>query len=153
MIARGFDVHPTDGTPAMARLASERLGREVPVMRFDALDAVEAYDALWSQAALLHVPSPTCRRCSPASTRALRPGGVHWASYKDGAGGGRDELRPLLLVHPRGQARSRLPRGRAWSELRLASREGISCGVAGHHLARGARTQMTAVARAATAYY
>jgi len=48
MIERGFDVHPSDGTPAMARLASERLGREVPVMRFEELDADEEFDAVWS---------------------------------------------------------------------------------------------------------
>jgi hypothetical protein len=46
MIARGFAVDPSDGTPGMARLASARLGRVVPVMRFDELEAVDVYDAV-----------------------------------------------------------------------------------------------------------
>jgi SAM-dependent methyltransferase len=41
MIAAGFDVDPTDGTPEIARKAEERLGRRVRVMRFDELDALE----------------------------------------------------------------------------------------------------------------
>src|SRR5690606_40231029 len=48
-IARGFDVHPSDGSPNMARLAGERLGFDVPVLRFSELEAVEAFDAVWCQ--------------------------------------------------------------------------------------------------------
>src|SRR5690606_11564639 len=75
MIARGFEVVPSDGTPEMARLASERLGREVPVMRFDELDAREEFDAVWSQAALLHVPEAELPDVLARVHRALKPGG------------------------------------------------------------------------------
>jgi hypothetical protein len=37
MITAGFDVDPTDGTPEIARIAEERLGRPVRVMHFDKL--------------------------------------------------------------------------------------------------------------------
>ena len=47
MIAARFDVDSTDGTPEIARKAEERLGRRVRVMRFDELDALEVYDAVW----------------------------------------------------------------------------------------------------------
>lgn len=58
MLAAGHDVDPTDGTPAIARQAEAFLGRPVRVMRFDELDAVAAYDAVWANASLLHVPRP-----------------------------------------------------------------------------------------------
>ncbi len=40
MIARGFDVTPTDGSPELAALASRRLGRPVATLLFHELDAV-----------------------------------------------------------------------------------------------------------------
>ena len=44
MLAKGFDVRPTDGSPEMADVASRRLGRPVETLLFHDLDAVEAYD-------------------------------------------------------------------------------------------------------------
>src|SRR3954451_7630756 len=43
MLARGFDVRATDGSPEMAAVASRRLGRSVETLLFHELDAVEAY--------------------------------------------------------------------------------------------------------------
>src|SRR6187397_3523857 len=88
MVERGFEVHPSDGTPAMARLASERLGREVPVLDFAELEAVEAYDAVWCQASLLHLAEDELMPVLARIHRALRRAGWHWASYKDGTAGG-----------------------------------------------------------------
>ena len=45
---RGFDLDATDGTPAMVRKANERFAVGARVMRFDELDAVDAYDAVWA---------------------------------------------------------------------------------------------------------
>jgi SAM-dependent methyltransferase len=56
MIAAGFDVDPTDGTPEIARKAEERLGRRVRVMRFDELDALEVYDATWEREPVARAP-------------------------------------------------------------------------------------------------
>ena len=53
---RGFDVTPTDGSPEMAEVASRRLGRPVGTLLFHDLDEVEAYDGVWANACLLHVP-------------------------------------------------------------------------------------------------
>jgi SAM-dependent methyltransferase len=91
MIALGFDVEPTDGVAEMAAQAEKRLGRPVRVMRFDELDAVEAYDAVIANASLLHVPvtglTPILRRI----WRALKPGGWHLATYKTASAESRDE--------------------------------------------------------------
>lgn len=90
MIAAGFEVHPTDGTPEIARQAEERLGRAVKVMRFDELDAENAYDAVWASASLLHVPRPALPGVLALVFMALKPGGLHFASYKGGGAEGRD---------------------------------------------------------------
>lgn len=92
MIARGFHVDATDGTPELAAKAAERLGREVRVMRFDEIDAVEQYDAVYASASLLHVPREGFPDILAALWRALKPGGWHFASYKGGGTEGRDRF-------------------------------------------------------------
>jgi hypothetical protein len=61
-------------------------------MRFEQLDAVAAYDAVWAHACLLHVARADLPVVLAAIHRALRPGGWHYASYKLGAREGRDPL-------------------------------------------------------------
>jgi SAM-dependent methyltransferase len=90
MITRGFDVEPTDGVAEIAAQAEERLGRPVRVMRFDELDAVADYDAIWASATLLHVPREGLSAILTRIWRALKPGGWHEASYKAGGTEGRD---------------------------------------------------------------
>ncbi len=90
MFAAGFQVDPTDGSPAVARQAAARLGRPVRVMRFDELKAMDVYDAVWANASLLHVPREQLTSVLSLVFRALRPGGFHFASYKSGDAEGRD---------------------------------------------------------------
>jgi SAM-dependent methyltransferase len=92
MIGRGFAVDATDGTPEIALKAEERINQRVRVMRFDQLDSVESYDAVWAHASLLHVPRPGLGRVLQLIHRALRPGGLHFASFKQGAVEGRDRF-------------------------------------------------------------
>jgi SAM-dependent methyltransferase len=92
MLARGFDVHPTDGSPEMAAVASKHLGRTVRTLLFHDLDAVETYDAVWANACLLHVPRPELADVLARIWRALKPEGVFYASYKEGDDDGRDTL-------------------------------------------------------------
>jgi SAM-dependent methyltransferase len=93
MLAAGFDVRPTDGSPEMAAVAARRLGRPVEAMRFDQLDAQAAYDGVWASSCLLHVPRGELTDIFGRIHRALRPEGVFYASFKVGEGGdGRDTL-------------------------------------------------------------
>ncbi|MCK1286386.1 class I SAM-dependent methyltransferase [Bradyrhizobium sp. 44] len=92
MLAEGFSVRATDGSPEMAEIASQRLGHAVEAMRFDQLDAHEAYDGVWASACLLHVPRDELTGILARIHRALRPSGVFYASYKMGEGDGRDSL-------------------------------------------------------------
>ena len=52
MLARGFEVRATDGSPEMADVASRHLGRTVETLLFHDLDEVGAYDAVWANACL-----------------------------------------------------------------------------------------------------
>jgi SAM-dependent methyltransferase len=92
MLARAFDVRATDGSPELAAIASQRLGRPVETMLFHELDAVEAFDGVWANACLLHVPRDELAGILSLIRRALKPGGRFFASYKEGDSDGRDTL-------------------------------------------------------------
>ena len=92
MVERGFDVDATDAAAAMVAKARERFDLPARQMRFDQLDAVDAYDAVWAHACLLHVARADMLAVLTAIRRALKGGGWHYASYKLGQGEGRDLL-------------------------------------------------------------
>ena len=92
IMERGFALDATDGTPAMARKANERFDIGARVMRFDQLNAIAAYDAVWAHACLLHVARAEMPSVLAAIYDALKPGGWHFANYKLGTGEGRDPL-------------------------------------------------------------
>jgi SAM-dependent methyltransferase len=88
----GFTVHSTDGSPEMADVASRRLGRPVKTMLFHELEAREAYDAVWASACLLHAPRDELPGILSRIHRALKAGGLFYASFKAGDHDGRDSL-------------------------------------------------------------
>ncbi len=92
MLARGFALRATDGSPEMAEIASLRLNHPVEVMRFDELEERETFDGVWASACLLHVPRPELAGILTRIHRALKTGGVFYASFKAGEGDGRDSL-------------------------------------------------------------
>lgn len=92
LAAQGFSVDATDGSEAMVEAARMLRGIAARRMLFEELDAVAAYDAVWAQACLIHVPRAELPRVLSAVCRALRPGGWHFASFKLGTGEGRDPL-------------------------------------------------------------
>lgn len=92
MLARGFNLRATDGSPEMAGMASRKLNHPVEVMLFDQLDAREAYDGVWASACLLHVPRAELAGILARIHRALTAGGVFYASFKAGEGDGRNSL-------------------------------------------------------------
>ncbi len=92
LIERGFAVTPTDGSVAMAREAEARLGLPVRVMRFSDLDEAAAYDGVWANACLLHVPRAELADILRRIRRALRDGGYFHASFKAGVEEGADRF-------------------------------------------------------------
>ena len=89
----GSEVRATDGSPEMAEIASRRLGR--PSIRCASTSSKrgETYDGVWASACLLHVPREDLTGILTRIRRALKPGGVFYASFKIGEGDdGRDTL-------------------------------------------------------------
>ena len=60
-------------------------------MRFDELNAANQYDSVWANASLLHVARKELPDVLGLIFQALKPGGIHFASFKAGEAEGRDE--------------------------------------------------------------
>jgi SAM-dependent methyltransferase len=84
MLAAGFGVRPTDGSPEMAAIASRRLGHPVEAMLFDEIDAHEVYDGVWASACLLHVPRDELAVILLKIHRALKPGAFSTPASRSG---------------------------------------------------------------------
>ena len=123
MLTRGYDVTPTDGSPEMAEVASRRLGRPVKTLLFHELDAIEAYDGVWANACLLHVPRDQLASVLALIRRALKPGGAFYASYKSGDGYGRDALNRYYNYPTEDWLRATYARSGAWSDLSIETGE------------------------------
>lgn len=128
MIERGFAVDASDGSARMAELAGRRLGYDVPVMRFDELDADGVYDAAYASASLLHVPLADLTAILTRIHRALKPGGRHFASYKGGDGGHRDEHGRFYSYLPLADLEAAYRDAAQWSELDFETADGTSFG-------------------------
>jgi SAM-dependent methyltransferase len=123
MLARGYDVTPTDGSPEMADVASRRIGRPVKTLLFHDLDAVEAYDGVWANACLLHVPRDQLASVLALIHRALKPGGAFYASYKSGDGDGRDALDRYYNYPTEDWLRATYAQAGEWSDLSIETGE------------------------------
>jgi SAM-dependent methyltransferase len=106
----GYAVTAFDASAEMARRASAAACIPVSVLRFQDLECREQFDAIWACASLLHVRRAEIDDVLGRLTRALRPGGVWYMSFKTGHGeemqGGRLfndytdlELRDLVARH------------------------------------------------------
>lgn len=92
MIARGFRVRPTDGTPEMARAAEQRLGIPVATLLFADLDEESTCDGIWANACLLHIPRESLPGILTKIHAALKKDGAFYASFKAGETEGRDQF-------------------------------------------------------------
>jgi SAM-dependent methyltransferase len=123
MLGRGFDVSPTDGSPELAAEASRRLGRPVETLLFHDLDKVEAYDGVWANACLLHVPRPELKQVLALIWRALKPGGHFYASFKAGEEEGRDTLNRYYNYPSPDWLRANYADAGSWSSITIETGE------------------------------
>jgi SAM-dependent methyltransferase len=124
MIASGVNVTPTDGSAELCRLAEARLGRPVRVMRFDELDAQEVFDGVWANRSLLHVPSDALPGVLRRIWRALKPGGLFFASYKSGNGGELDVAGRYYNFPSEAELASKYEAAAPWAQFSIESRDG-----------------------------
>lgn len=92
MLDAGFSVDPTDGSAGLAAIATQLIGQPVRTMLFHELESVGEYDGVFASASLLHVPRDELSDIIGRVRRALKGGGVAWASFKSGAAEGLDGL-------------------------------------------------------------
>ena len=82
----GFNVSAFDASEELAKRASEHCGFAVDVRRFEDVDEVAQYDAIWCCASLLHVPLSDMHGVLSKLWAALKAGGRMYVSYKLGSG-------------------------------------------------------------------
>jgi len=92
-VEQGFQVEAFDASPELAALASQHSGLPVKVMRFQELEVSARYDGIWCCASLLHVPRAELPEVFRRLVRALKSGGVLYASFKHGQGEREDNSR------------------------------------------------------------
>lgn len=80
----GYDVVAIDGSKTLCVEATKYTGIDVRCMRFDEIEEVEAYDAVFACASLLHVPANELPEIICKVRNAIKPGGVLYASFKYG---------------------------------------------------------------------
>ncbi|MES2343043.1 MAG: class I SAM-dependent methyltransferase [Pseudomonadota bacterium] len=126
MLAQGFEVTSLDGSAGLARIAQERLGRPVRVQLFEDLEDEAAFDGVWANASLLHVPTPGLAQVLARVRRALKPGGVFYAGYKAGEGGDRDALGRYFNFPSEAELRAAYDEAGPWSNLMIRQTTGHS---------------------------
>jgi SAM-dependent methyltransferase len=80
----GYTVSAFDGSAKLAEIASANTGLPVRCLTFPEMDWDAAFDGVWACATLLHLPAAELPDVLGKIRRALRPGGVFYASFKEG---------------------------------------------------------------------
>jgi SAM-dependent methyltransferase len=83
-ISHGYRVTAFDASPVLAQMSSELIGQPVAVLRFQDLDFDAEFDGIWACASLLHVPRREMPDVLERLTKALKPNGVLYVSFKYG---------------------------------------------------------------------
>ncbi|MDO4179019.1 MAG: class I SAM-dependent methyltransferase [Phascolarctobacterium sp.] len=82
----GYAVTATDGSKELCALASKYTGLAVKHMLFTELEEIAVYDGVWACASILHCSQLELKDVFPRIMRALRSGGILYASFKYGTG-------------------------------------------------------------------
>ena len=85
-LALGYAVTAFDGAAAMAEMAARHIRRPVLRLRFQDVNFNAEFDGVWASRSLLHVARREMPGVLGRLTRALKPGGVLYASFMLGDG-------------------------------------------------------------------
>ena len=80
----GYPVVAVDGCREMCDYTRRRVGCPVRTLRFGELDYADAFDGVWACASLLHLRKADLPPVLRLIRRALKSGGVFYASFKYG---------------------------------------------------------------------
>lgn len=84
-LSLGHSVFAFDASVEMVKLAQQELEETVFQSTFQELMYHETFDGIWANASLLHVPYEDMRDVYKRLWRALKPGGILYASYQYGS--------------------------------------------------------------------
>ena len=93
--------------------------RPVGTLLFHDLNEVEAYDGVWANACLLHVPRAELAQVLALIWRALKPGGAFHASFKTGDAEGRDKFNRYYNYPSPDWLRANYTSAGNWSSLEI----------------------------------
>ncbi|MEX1153782.1 class I SAM-dependent methyltransferase [Parvibaculum sp.] len=119
MMEAGFEVTALDGSAGLAAIASRLLGKPVRIARFEEIEDVAAFDAVWAHASLLHVPAASLADILARVHRALKPGGRLFASFKSGDAEGRDDLGRYYNYPTKDELAARLAASAPWQQIEI----------------------------------
>lgn len=80
----GFDVDAVDGSKQMAEATNSLTGLDVVQALFDEYEPDGLYDGIWACSSLLHVPSDELPSLIEKYSKALKPSGIFYLSFKLG---------------------------------------------------------------------
>ena len=80
----GFDVTATDGSEELCKSASTYTGIQVKHMLFQDLNEADIYDGIWACSSILHLSKDELRIVINKMSRALKPNGIIYTSFKYG---------------------------------------------------------------------
>ena len=80
----GFDVTATDGSEELCKSASTYTGIQVKHMLFQDLNEADCYDGIWACSSILHLSKDALRIVINKMSRALKPNGIIYTSFKYG---------------------------------------------------------------------
>ncbi len=81
---QGYIVTAFDASEAMVKLATQETKLPVLLSTFSEMNFQQAFDGVWAQASLLHIPYKETKNVYRKIHQALKPGGVFYGSYKQG---------------------------------------------------------------------
>ena len=85
-LKKGYKVVSFDASPEMVTAATKLTGQTARVLTFDALDYDSEFEGIWACASLLHVAGRDLESALARLSKALKPNGVLYLSFKYGDG-------------------------------------------------------------------
>lgn len=85
-LEQGYRVTAIDASAALCKLAEVYIGQPVLCLRFEELSFESCFDGIWASLSLLHVPRQDFPDVLQRLYRALKPGGVLYATFYYGDG-------------------------------------------------------------------
>ena len=122
--AHGLAATGADASAVIAAEARARTGLDIRVMEFAALADVAAFDGIWASASLHHIPAAELPLVFAAIHRALKPGGLLYASFKVGGVDRRDRFGRLYCEMSERRLRGLVADAAKWQAPEIVKAKG-----------------------------